>query len=117
MIVLLLLILTFVVLTGLFSADEDNAGPFAHLIDRGLAGIVADVHEGLTSVLGWLVGFHVVAVFADWLITGDNLIRAMWTGAKTVPADSVVADAVPAPFWRLALALLASVLVLALLVA
>lgn len=117
MIVLLLGILSLVVLTGLFSADDDNAGPFAHLIGRGLAGIVSDVHQGLTAVLGWLVGFHVVAVFVDWLLTGDNLIRAMWTGAKTVPAGSPYGNVAPAPLWRLALALLASVLVLALLAA
>ena len=117
MVVVLLTVLAAIVATGLFSYHEGDAGPLAHLIGRGAGEAVSEVHEGLTSVLGWLIALHVAAVFADWLITSDNLIRAMWTGTKTVPADSTVTDAKPAPLWRLALAFVASILVFAMFMA
>jgi cytochrome b len=117
MVVVLLTVLAAIVATGLFAYHDGAAGPFAYLIGRGAGEAVSEVHEGLTSVLGWLIALHVAAVFADWLITGDNLIRAMWTGAKTVPAGSPCRSIAPVPLWRLALAFVASVLVFAIVVA
>jgi cytochrome b len=68
--------------TGLFSGGDGGAGPFAASVfgsgSEGLAGL----HAVLGNFLVPLVVVHVLGVLADWLLTGDNVIRAMITGAK-----------------------------------
>ena len=98
MVILLLLVLAGTVATGLFSGEHDEAevGPLAYLLAPALAEELVEIHEVLFNVLLVLVGIHIAGVVADIVLTGDNLIAAMITGYKRVPAAAADADAAPA---------------------
>jgi cytochrome b len=98
----LMTVLALSVITGLFSAQEEGAarGILFPLIagygDEGLG----EIHEFLGNLVVVLASVHVAAVFADWLLTRENLVGAMLTGRKRV--DPAVAAKEP-PFvagWR-----------------
>jgi cytochrome b len=79
MVVILLAAVAATTVTGLFSAGRDGvAGPFAPPGGRGLS----DWHEVLGSLVIVLVVIHVCGVLVDILLTGENLVRAMFTGRK-----------------------------------
>ena len=57
-----------------------------------------EIHEVAATVMMVLAGLHVIGVLGDWLLTGENIIKAMVTGRKA-PAENVP----PAPAigaWR-----------------
>lgn len=86
MIVLLLVMTAATALTGVLSLS-------VHAFE--------DLHEGIANTLLILAGIHVLGVLVDWLLTGDNLVRAMVTGVKTPAVDRPVAPESPfVPGWR-----------------
>jgi cytochrome b len=93
MVVALLLTLAVTVLTGLLSVADRPGALFYPFVPGFLAAMMEEVHEGVANLLLLLVGIHVLGVLADWLLTGDNLVRAMWTGAKDASADYADAPA------------------------
>jgi cytochrome b len=101
-VLLLLAAVSFVVVTGLFSAgDEGPGGPFAGRFGLNLA----DLHEPAFRILQVLVVVHLLGVAATSLASRENLVRAMITGAKPRTVE-----APPAPPRRAsALALLVAV--------
>ena len=64
------------------------------------------LHEGAANGLMLLVGVHVIGVIVGSLVHRENLVRAMFTGRKPVPA----ADGIRRGWAPLAIALLAAVL-------
>lgn len=79
--VLLLLAAAFLAATsGLYAGDEEARGPLAHV--GGLGGAFGALHETLGNLMIPLIALHVFGVLVDWLLTGDNLIRAMIDGHK-----------------------------------
>jgi cytochrome b len=89
MIVALLATLALLTVTGLFAGDEGKHGPDAHLIAAWLAHGLKEAHEGLNTLLWTLVAVHVAGVAVESLLTGENLVRAIWTGRKdAVPGDA-----------------------------
>jgi len=80
--VMLLLLLAFLAATsGLYTGRSDEAhGPLAHI--GGLGGAFGAIHEGLGNLLIPLIVMHIFGVLVDWLLTGDNLVRAMIDGRK-----------------------------------
>jgi cytochrome b len=88
MIVLLLLFLSITVGAGLFAGGPAEAGgkgasgPFAALVSRGLAETLSGVHAVFANLMIALIVLHVLGVLIDWLLTGDNIVRAMITGRK-----------------------------------
>jgi cytochrome b len=109
MILLLLGSLVGLVLSGLFAADDEVAGPLAVYATPGIAHTLAELHEGMAVFLLVLIAIHVAGVLVDSLLTGDNLIRAMLTGRKHVMSDETGADAEQksprVPAWRAVVAL------------
>jgi cytochrome b len=104
MILTLLGMLTLIGVTGLFAAGDEGAagGPLAEFLPRWLAHGIAEFHEGLFNVLLGLVVFHTLGVLTETVLTGDNLLRAMLTGRKTVSeAQARREGGVVAPFWAL----------------
>ena len=97
MVILLLIVLAGLVGTGLFGgeADEAEVGPLAHLVAPVLAEALVEVHEALFNVLLVLVGIHIAGVIVDIVLTRDNLVLAMITGYKRVPAEAANAGAGP----------------------
>ncbi len=69
------------------------------------------LHEGLANFLIFLIAIHVGGVLVDGLLTGDNLIRAMFTGRKNLAPDRAAAEKPLAPRW-LGIALLIGAAVL-----
>lgn len=108
MVILLLLVLAGLTATGLFGGeqDESEAGPLAYLVAPALAEGLVEIHEVLFNVLLVLVGIHVAGVITDIVLTGDNLIAAMITGYKRVPAGGADADAAAASPVRTAVVLI-----------
>jgi cytochrome b len=107
MTVLLLVVLTAQVGTGLFASDDGSGGPLAGAVSGGTSHAIAELHEGLSGALLGLIGFHVVGVAVESVLTRDNLLRAMITGRKRVSAAEAraAAGAVGAPGWLAAMAL------------
>lgn len=88
----ILINLAVIVATGLMSAGEHNAGPFA-----GVSGeAFAEAHEVAFRVLQVLVSLHVIGVIVETIATRDALVPAMLTGYKSRRADECGADAVRA---------------------
>jgi cytochrome b len=75
---LLLANVALIVATGLFSAGDDNAGPFAAWSGANLS----ELHEGAFRVLQVLVSLHLIGVVVESVATKDALARAMITGIK-----------------------------------
>jgi len=108
MVVALLLALLFQVTTGLFANDDILIeGPLASLVTKATSDKMTSWHYWNVNVLLALVAVHVVAILYHLGFMKENLIGAMFTGLKRMPAD--VAKGVEARFgspW-LALVLLA----------
>lgn len=108
--VLLAGLLTQVVL-GLFGNDDILFdGPLRGLVSKETSDTLTAWHAVLFNVLLGLVALHLIAVLYHWVHKGENLIGAMITGYKRLPAQ---ADAKPArggALWLAALILAASAL-------
>jgi cytochrome b len=57
-----------------------------------------EIHETAAHVMMVLAGIHVIGVSADWLLSGENIIKAMVTGRKTTTEPVIPAPAMIA--WR-----------------
>lgn len=83
MVILLLLALLAQAALGLFGDDDSgNLGPLNGYVnhDRGLE--LTSIHRLLFWWIVGAIGLHVAAVIVHRLITGENLVRAMFTGRK-----------------------------------
>ncbi|RDD63916.1 cytochrome b/b6 domain-containing protein [Ferruginivarius sediminum] len=71
----------------------------------------SDLHETLGNLVIILAAIHVAGVLADWLLTGENLTRAMVTGWKELPDAEASRETPPVRPWRaVAVALVVAVL-------
>jgi cytochrome b len=93
MVVLLLAMLLAITVTGMIGAARQPGALLNGIVDPTLSRSVRHIHELLAKILYFLVGLHILGVLVDWLLTRDNLVRAMITGRKTVADDAVAADA------------------------
>ncbi len=100
MIVVLLATLAGMIATGLFAASRRAAGPLAGLVSPALAGLLGNLHSLISDLLIALIVVHLAGVAVDWFLTGDNLVKAMITGRKRLPAGSAAAERPLAPAWR-----------------
>ena len=98
----LLIALLGMIATGPFAASKRAAGPLAHLLSPTLAGLAGDLHALISNLLIALVVVHIAGVAAEWFLTGDNLVMAMLTGRKPLPADAALQERQLAPPWRAA---------------
>lgn len=84
-VLLLLVAVSFVVVTGLFSAgDEGPRGPLAGRFGWNLA----NLHEPAFRILQVLVVVHLLGVAVTSLASRENLLRAMLTGTKPRGVDA-----------------------------
>jgi len=107
-IVVLLAALATMVGTGFFASGRGGAGPFAHLITTATSAALRHVHVLVSDLLIGLIVVHLLGIAVDWLLTGDNLVKAMIDGRKALPRDLAAAEPPAAPLWRAALVGLAS---------
>src|SRR5262249_14028242 len=89
MVLLLLLGLLFPAGTGLFANDDVLfEGPLASLVSSGMSDRLAGWHAWNFNLLLILTGLHVVAVLYHAGFMKENLIGAMFTGVKRMPAGA-----------------------------
>ena len=74
--------------TGLFSNNDiDAKGPLAHRVSKGTSDWLSGVHATSFYVLLALVVLHVLAIIAYAAVKRHDLVRAMVTGKKRLPAN------------------------------
>jgi len=104
MVILMLAVLAGTVVTGLFSGDDDGgAGILLPLIAAPRGEGLAEVHEFFGDFIIVLATIHVLAVFVDWFLTGDNLVKAMITGRKRLDDEQARKQRPLAGGWRSAI--------------
>ena len=87
MVLVLLLVLLFQAGTGLFANDDLlSEGPLAALISKATSDQVSMVHSWNFNLLLLLAGVHLIAVLYHVGFMKENLIGAMFTGVKRLPA-------------------------------
>ncbi|MGH8764530.1 MAG: cytochrome b/b6 domain-containing protein [Burkholderiales bacterium] len=108
MVVVLLLSLLFQVGTGLFANDDLLfEGPLASLVSKATSDRLSGWHVWNFNLLLLLAALHIVAVLYHWLFMKENLIGAMFTGMKRMPAGAAEGVVVRFASSWLALVLLA----------
>jgi cytochrome b len=117
MIVLLLAILGTMIATGLFATGRHGAGPLAAFLPVDWTAVAGDIHQLVSNLLIGLIIVHVAGVAAEWLLTGDNLVRAMVNGRKKLAAEVAARERPVAPVRRAALVGLVAAALVGLLVA
>ena len=91
MVLVLLLALLFQTGTGLFANDDVlSEGPLAALVSKATSDQLTTYHSWNVNLLLLLVGLHVIAVLYHAGFMKENLIGAMFTGVKQMPADAAV---------------------------
>src|SRR5512134_579035 len=100
MVVLLLVVLAANVTTGLLSGEEHGPGGLLLplIAAPGEEGL-GEIHEVLANVIVVLACLHILGV-ADWLLTRENLLRAMITGEKILDEESAAREQRPVSGWR-----------------
>ncbi len=79
-------------LSGLYlNNDVADEGPLSHLVPAPVSNAITALHGFLWYALLAAVGLHLVAIVVYAVAKGQNLVRPMLTGRKTLPF------AVPAP--------------------
>lgn len=74
--------------SGLFAHDGAAAeGPLAARVSFEVSTSLSEFHRWNLDVLLALAGLHVLAVLFHWIVKRDNLIGAMFTGRKFLPAS------------------------------
>jgi len=82
----LLFVLTVITLSGLMVlGGEENQGPLAGAANYAIGDIAKTLHTGFVILLLAMIVLHVGGVFMEIKLTGENLVRAMITGLKSVP--------------------------------
>ncbi len=97
MVLALLLALLFQAGTGLFANDDLlSEGPLATLVSKATSDQLSVFHSWNFNLLLLLAAVHIVAVLYHAVFMKENLVGAMFTGVKRLPAD--VAGSVVARF-------------------
>lgn len=101
MVILMLIVLAANVVTGLLSGEEHGPGGLLLplIAAPGEEGL-AEIHEVLGNLIVVLACLHILGVVADWILTRENIVRAMITGEKTIDASTVVAERRRVAAWR-----------------
>ena len=74
--------------TGLFSNNDiDAKGPLAHWVSKNTSDWLSGVHATSFYVLLGLVVLHILAIIAYAVFKRHDLVRAMVTGKKRLPAN------------------------------
>ena len=85
----LLFVLAVITLSGLMVlGGEENQGPLAGVASYAVGDLAATVHNTFVILLLVMVVLHIGGVFMEIKLTGENLVRAMITGLKSVPTNT-----------------------------
>jgi len=88
MVLAMLAALVVQVATGLFSNNDiDAKGPLAHRVSKATSDWISGLHAASFYVLLALVVLHILAIIAYAAFKRHDLVRAMVTGKKRLPAN------------------------------
>jgi len=88
MVLAMLLVLLVQASSGLFSNNDiDSKGPLAHRVSKATSDWLSGLHSTSFYVLLGLVALHIVAIIAYAVVKRHDLVRAMVTGKKRLPAN------------------------------
>ncbi len=99
MIVALLGVVFLTAATGLFAGDDEARGPYAGLLG-GAGEILGEIHEALAEALVPLILLHLAGALIHWLLSGDNVIRAMIDGEKELEDSAAALEPPLVRPWR-----------------
>ncbi|QBB69699.1 hypothetical protein ELE36_04545 [Pseudolysobacter antarcticus] len=86
-VLLMLLCVLAQAVTGLFSSDDvSEAGPLVEHVSAATVRWMTHLHHLNQNILLLLIAVHIVAVLLHWLLGRENLIAAMLSGRKKLPA-------------------------------
>jgi cytochrome b len=89
MVLVILLVLSVQVGSGLFANDDgDTEGPLAHFVSKATSDQLSKLHDINFNVVLGVVGVHLLAVFVYAVFKRQNLVRPMITGKKRLPATT-----------------------------
>lgn len=98
--IMLILGLTLAVtVTGVLGAAREPGALLNGIVSPAFSRSVRELHEGLANVLIVFAFIHIAAVLIDWLLTRDNLVRAMISGTKAVGPGEHAAPARGGSVW------------------
>ncbi|MBL8629096.1 MAG: cytochrome b/b6 domain-containing protein [Rhodospirillaceae bacterium] len=92
-VVLILIMLLMQAATGLFSKEDDffgNAGPLNSLVSEETAKILTRRHHQIWGYMELVILLHLAANVFYWLVLKQDLIVAMFTGKKALPAAAEI---------------------------
>lgn len=85
----LLFVLATISLSGLMVlGGEENQGPLAGAATYAVGSVAKAIHSGFVVLLLVMVVLHIGGVYVEIKITGENLVKAMISGLKKVPAGT-----------------------------
>lgn len=99
MIVALLIMVFLAAATGLFAGDDEARGPYAGLLG-GAGDALGKLHETLADLLIPLILLHLAGALVHWLLSGDNVIRAMIDGGKQLEDSAAALEPPLVRPWR-----------------
>jgi len=98
----MLIFLVVIIVSGVMSLGGDEGqGLLANWTGVKFGSLVADIHNGLATLMAWLVVVHILGVVIESYLHKENLTKSMITGLKD--ADSSTMSARPAHFTALLL--------------
>lgn len=87
MVLAMLAVLLAQVITGLFSNDDvSSEGPLAYRVGKAASDRITGLHGTIFNVILALVALHILAIVAYAAVKRHDLVRAMLTGKKRLPA-------------------------------
>lgn len=85
MVLIMLIILSTQVITGLFANDDLGfSGILSDYVKKETSDFLTQIHQLNFDILIGIIWIHLVAVFFYVLVKKDNLIKAMFTGTKNI---------------------------------
>jgi cytochrome b len=101
-VVVMLILILFEVISGLFSSTFDYEGPLARLLPDVWTGVMANLHALNSSLLIAMVALHLTGIAATSILGRENLVAGMMHGGRRLPMD-LVRSGHDVPWWRAAL--------------
>ena len=87
MIIVMLAALAVLVITGMFASGRYAAGALATFVPVDITALAGDAHQLIANILIALIIVHLAGVAVDWLLTRENIVKAMISGRKRLPAE------------------------------
>lgn len=95
MVILMLLLLSTQLLTGMMSTDDIIwNGPLYSYVSDNVAGLAGEIHELIQGLLQVIVGIHVLAIILYKVKFKEALVPAMIHGKKQKQADGAEREAI-----------------------